>query len=123
SGSFGNGGTSSVNEGSGPGWSSMMRRGSNSARADRPGLFYPIYVDPANGHIKEIGAPLAAGMDEAPEIVGLVATLPLRRNGSQGRWQIGPDELRSRLAQGRVRTGRRTAYGYVINYLSDGAYA
>ena len=123
SGSFGNGDNSSANEASGPGWSSMMRRGSNSARADRPGLFYPIYVDPSTGHIKKVGAPLSAGVDEAPEITGLVATLPLRRNGSQGRWQIGPDELRSRLAQGRVRTGRQTAYGYVINYLSDGAYS
>ena len=123
SGSFGNGDSGPSNEASGPGWSSMMRRGSNSARADRPGLFYPIYVDPETGHIKEVGAPLAAGIDEAPKIAGLVATLPLRRNGSQGRWQIGPDELRSRLVQGRVRTGRQTAYGYVINYLSDGAYS
>lgn len=122
-GSFGNSDSGSASEASGPGWSSMMRRGSNSARADRPGLFYPIYVDPETGHIEGVGAPLAVGTDEAPEIPGLVATLPLRRNGSQGRWQIGPDELRARLAQGRVRTGRPTAYGYVINYLSDGAYA
>src|SRR5699024_376517 len=39
------------------------------------------------------------------------------------RWQIGPSELRSRLDQGRVRLGRRTAYGFVVNYLPDGAYA
>ncbi|WP_277246518.1 site-specific DNA-methyltransferase [Micrococcus terreus] len=106
-----------------PGWTSMMRRGSNSARSDRPGLFYPIYVNPGTGRIEEVGQPLAKGVHDAPEIADLVATLPLRRNGSEGRWQIGPDELRSRLSQGRVKTGRRTNYGYVINYLPDGAYA
>ncbi|WP_426990828.1 site-specific DNA-methyltransferase [Pseudarthrobacter sp. Y6] len=122
-GSFGNV-EAGAGEGNGePGWSSMMRRGSNSARTDRPGLFYPIYVDPDTGRIQQVGAPLSADKHEAPEVAGLIATLPLRRNGSEGRWQIGPDELRSRLSQGRVRTGRKTAYGYVINYLSDGAYA
>lgn len=106
-----------------PGWTSMMRRGSNAARADRPGLFYPIYVDPDAGRIDQVGPPLPSDTHEAPEIEGLVATLPLRRNGSEGRWQIGPEELRSRIAQGRVRIGRKTAYGFVINYLPDGAYA
>ena len=110
-------------EGSEPGWTSMMRRGSNAARADRPGLFYPIYVDPEAGRIDHVGPPLPSDVHEAPKIDGLVATLPLRRNGSEGRWQIGPNELRSRIEQGRVRIGRRTSYGYVINYLPDGAYA
>lgn len=122
-GSFGNG-QARVDEGGGePGWTSMMRRGSNSARTDRPGLFYPIYVDPDTGRIGHIGNPLPSDSHEAPPIKGFVATLPLRRNGSEGRWQIGPDELRSRISQGRVRTGRKTTYGYVINYLPDGAYA
>lgn len=115
--------SSAGGEGGEPGWTSMMRRGSNAARADRPGLFYPIYVDPDAGRIDHVGPPLPSDVHEAPEIEGLVATLPLRRNGSEGRWQIGPEELRSRIAQGRVRIGRRTAYGYVINYLPDGAYA
>ena len=123
SGSFGNSDTAAGDDNTEPAWSSMMRRGSNSARADRPGLFYPIYVDPATGRIEQVGAPLSADKHEAPEVPGLITTLPLRRNGSEGRWQIGPEELRSRLSQGRVRIGRKTAYGYVINYLSDGAYA
>lgn len=122
-GSFGNGESSAGEEGSGPGWTSMMRRGSNSARVDRPGLFYPIYVNPKTNRIEQVGVPLSADQHAAPEVTGLVATLPLRRNGSEGRWQIGPDELKSRLSQGRVRLGRKTAYGYVINYLPDGAYA
>ncbi|MCG7418255.1 MULTISPECIES: site-specific DNA-methyltransferase [Microbacterium] len=106
-----------------PDWTSMMRRGSSSSRADRPGLFYPIYVDPKTLRITEIGSALPPGEHEAPHRGDLVPVLPLRRNGSEGRWQIGPEELAARLEQGRVRTGRPTAYGYVINYLPDGAWA
>lgn len=106
-----------------PEWTSMMRRGSNSRRVDRPTMFYPIYADPTTKRIVEVGAPIPTGMTEAPSKEGLVTILPLRRNGSEGRWQVGADELRSRMAQGRVRLGRPTAYGFVVNYLPDGAFA
>lgn len=106
-----------------PEWTSMMRRGSNSARADRPSMFYPIYVDPAVPKIVGVGVPLAHGVHEAPERRGCVAVLPLRTNGEEGRWQVSAPELRTRIEQGRVRLGRKTNYGYVVNYLPDGAYA
>lgn len=106
-----------------PEWTSMMRRGSNSARADRPTMFYPIYVDPTVPRVVGAGEPLPNGVHEAPPRDGLVAVLPLRRNGDEGRWQVGSPELAVRLEQGRVRPGRPTPYGYVINYLPDGAYA
>ena len=48
---------------------------------------------------------------------------PRRSDGSEGVWQVGPSELRKRIEQGRVRLGRATAYGFVVNYLPDGAYA
>ena len=48
---------------------------------------------------------------------------PRRSDGSDGVWQVGPSELRSRIEQGRVRLGRSTPYGFVVNYLPDGAYA
>lgn len=107
---------------SAPGWTSMMRRGSNSLRTDRPTMFYPIYVDPGQRKIVEVGEPIPRGKHEAPARATLVAVLPLRRNGAEGRWQVGADELRSRIDQGRVRLGRETVYGYVVNYLPDGAY-
>ena len=106
-----------------PGWTSMMRRGTDSTRADSPNLYYPIYADPCTKTIKEIGTPIPLGQDRAEEIPGLVQVLPLRRNGTQGRWQVGNDELKNRIRQGRVRLGRPTAYGFVINYLPDGEYA
>lgn len=106
-----------------PEWTSMMRRGSEAHRSDRPSMFYPIYADPDTKRIVEIGEPLPDGEHVAPHRDGLVAILPIRRNGSEGRWQIGASELDSRMKQGRIRLGRATSYGYVVNYLPDGAYA
>ena len=101
-----------------PGWTSMMRRGTDSTRTDSPNLYYPIYVDPETKTIKKIGTSIPLGQDRAEEIPGLVQVLPLRRNGTQGRWQVGNVELKNRIRQGRLRLGRPTAYGFVINYPS-----
>lgn len=105
-----------------PGWTSMMRRGTDSLRVDTPNLYYPIYVDPSTKRIVEIGEAVPEGRDRAKEIEGLVQILPIRRNGAQGRWQVGAAELESRIEQGRVRLGKPTSYGYVVNYLPDGEY-
>ena len=105
-----------------PGWTSMMRRGTDSMRTDSPNLYYPIYVDPETKTIKEIGDSIPLGQNRADEIPGLIQVLPLRQNGSQGRWQVGNIELKNRIQQGRVRLGRSTSYGFVINYLPNGEY-
>ncbi|MEP2734821.1 MAG: DNA methyltransferase [Erythrobacter sp.] len=105
-----------------PAWTSMMRRGSEAARSDRESMFYPIYADPDSKLIIEIGEALPKGVDSAPEKEGLVSILPIRRNGDQGRWQISAAELKARIKQGRIRLGRPTSYGFVVNYLPDGAY-
>lgn len=106
-----------------PDWTSMMRRGSNAARADRPNMFYPIYVDPELKKIVDIGEPIPEGKHKAEKKKGLVTVLPIRSNGEEGRWQVSGPELQSRIEQGRVRLGRATSYGFVINYLPDGAYS
>ena len=105
-----------------PGWTSMMRRGTGSLRTEVPTLYYPIYADPTTKKIVKIGSPIPLGQDRAEEYDGLVQILPYRTNGEQGRWQVSPTELSSRIKQGRIRLGRETSYGYVINYLPDGQY-
>ena len=112
-----------VGPGEEPGWTSMMRRGSAANRSDRPTMFYPIYADPSVPKIVEVGEPVPNGQHDAPPRQGLVTILPLRRDGREGRWQIGRAELLERIRQGRVRLGRKTSYGYVVNYLPDGEYA
>lgn len=104
------------------GWTSMMRRGSHSHRTERPGLYYPIYANSNTHMIVQIGEVLQDGVSRGPDIDGLVQILPIRTDGSEGCWQVEPGELRSRISQGRVRLGRRTSYGFVVNYLPDGEY-
>lgn len=99
-----------------------MRRGTGSLRTEVPTLYYPIYADPTTKKIVKIGSPIPLGQDRAEEYDGLVQILPYRTNGEQGRWQVSPTELSSRIKQGRIRLGRETSYGYVINYLPDGQY-
>ena len=75
----------------------MMRRGSEAHRSDRPSMFYPIYADPNARRIVEIGEPLPDSEHVAPHRDGLVAILPIRRNGAEGRWQISAGELDARI--------------------------
>jgi len=107
-----------------PDWTSMMRRGTDSLRRNVPNGFYPIYVDPSEPpRVVDIGDPLPSNIHKAPPKKGLVAVMPIRSNGEEGRWQVvRKSELLERLNQGRIRVGRKTDYGYVINYLPDGAY-
>lgn len=106
-----------------PEWTSMMRRGSHSARSERPGLFFPIYAAPDGSRILEVGDTVPLGAPLPKDKPGMKTIWPIRSNGSEGVWQVGPVELRNRIKQGRVRLGRATSYGFVVNYLPDGAYA
>ncbi len=108
---------------SAPEWTSMMRRGSHAARRERPGLFFPIYAAVDGSKIVEVGETVPLDAPLPQDKPGLVTIWPLRSDGSQGVWQVGPEELRKRIKQGRVRLGRATSYGFVVNYLPDGAYA
>ena len=106
-----------------PDWTSMMRRGSNSSRKHSPGCYYPIYVEPNTKRIMKIGDALPEGKHRGEDISGLIQVLPIRTNGDEGCWQVSPSELYNRMKQGRIKVGRETSYGFVINYLPDGAYA
>lgn len=106
----------------GPGWTSLMRRGSHSARSDRPGLYYPIFVDPEKMQVVAAGDPITLGDRTVASRPGLTTVLPIRTDHSEGNWQCSGPELMRRLDEGRVRVGRETHYGYVINYLPEGAW-
>lgn len=106
-----------------PEWTSMMRRGSHAARSERPGLFFPIYAAPDGSRILEVGESIPIGTPLPNDRSDMTTIWPRRSDGSDGVWQVGPSELRNRIEQGRVRLGRATAYGFVVNYLPDGAYA
>lgn len=107
-----------------PRWDLLRRSGSGAARRDAPGCYYPIYVDVQKPSIICVGEPLPQGTSVAPMVPGATAILPIRKDGSEGRWMMTPNELRSRIPQGRVRINvSKKGQNVVIYYLADGEFA
>ena len=106
----------------GPEWNKLRRTGTNTARSDRPKLFYPLIIDSANGLLIDVGEPLHIGTPRSEFVAptGLLAVWPIRADGSEGNWQIGPDAVRAAAAKGFVRLGKPTKNGYAVYYLKAG---
>lgn len=105
-------------------WDLLRRSGTNASRTDRPKLFYPILVDPATRSVVGTGDSIGFGVDTeayAPN-AGQVAVWPIRKDGSQGNWQLGPSALARHVKQGRVRLGGSQGDGYVVYYIKGGEY-
>ena len=103
-------------------WDLLRRSGEGAARKDSPGCFYPIYVNPDGPTISEFGDALPAGTSVVDEKERCVAVLPIRKDGSEGRWQWSPATIRLRRAQGRVRVSGSEERGFVISVLKDGEF-
>lgn len=106
-----------------PRWDMLRRSGGGARRQDSPGGFYPIYVDPSVPKVVEVGEPLPAGESNPPHIDGAVPVLPIRKDGTEGRWMWSVSEFKRRLLQGRVRITGSEAKGFVVSILKDGEYA
>ncbi|BCA78919.1 DNA methyltransferase [Desulfuromonas sp. AOP6] len=105
-------------------WDLLRRSGTAPKRSDSPGGFYPIYVDDKTRRVIEVGEPLPDGVSIPPKRVdGATAILPIRKDGSEGRWQISPTTLRGYIKQGRVSIGGSQRKGYVVYYLKPGEWA
>ena len=106
-------------------WVSMIRSGTGALRRDRPGMFYPVLLDATKGSLAGVGEaiPLTAqrGDYEAPE--GMIAVWPIREDGSEGRWQVGPDTARALHVDGFLRIGRFNGASTAISYLKAGEQA
>jgi adenine-specific DNA-methyltransferase len=93
---------------------------------DRPGLFYPIFIDPEHKVIKVVGEPLPKEMlpDLSEASKGTVAW-PIRRDGTLGNWQVKPSTLRSLIELGYVRLGGfdRKRQTWTVQYVNRGTRA
>lgn len=101
-----------------PIWFSLMRTGSNSSRADRPNLFYPIWIT-KEGRLHSVGDSIELGADRMtvrPPEPGLTAAWPLRPDGTENTWQLGPDSVRAAFSEGTARVSVRKAK-VTVNYL------
>ena len=103
-------------------WDLLKRSGTGATRKDSPGGFYPIYISPENGKIVKIGNPLPDTISEAPQIDNLFCLLPIRKDGSEGRWQWSTTTLANGLAEGRVKVGGDKKRGFTVYRLARAEY-
>jgi len=104
-------------------WAELLRSGSNTRRADSPNQFYPIYIQNTDaGPVFHSVGDSYFGEDwtehEAPK--GTYAVWPIRSDGSEGNWQISPQNLRDSIELGYAKLGRWRENRTSITYLKRG---
>jgi adenine-specific DNA-methyltransferase len=55
-------------------------------------------------------------------MIGLHSLLPIRKDGSEGNWQLKPATLMTRMKEGRVRVTGTETKGFTISVLKNGEY-
>ena len=101
-------------------WNSLLRRGTHSARWERPKLFYPVFVDEDRAEIVGVGDCLEPNIDRATIVppTGAIPVWPMHTDGTEGCWQMSPEKLRLYLENGTAKLGSRSKSGqWAINYL------
>lgn len=66
-------------------WDLLRRSAASSARSDRPGMFFPIFLNPDTRTIHSVGDAIDLDTDRtavAPPD-GTIAVWPIRRNGTE----------------------------------------
>jgi adenine-specific DNA-methyltransferase len=88
-------------------WESLLRSGTNSRRADRPALFYPVFVSRESGNIVGVGdsSDLKAPRDSWEVPGNAVAIWPLKSDGTEGNWRASPSYLRTLVGAGHAKAG------------------
>ena len=106
-----------------PVWFSMIRSGTDARREDSKNLFYPIFIEESSRRLVDVGAalPLGAPRSSIPDRPGLKTIWPLRRDGSEGRWQLSAQTFREYVADGFAKVGEKNPAGnYAIMYIRSG---
>ncbi len=106
-------------------WNGLQRSGTDTLRADRPNMFYPIFVDIEKTHIVGVGESIPLNVDrksvEIPE--GQIAIWPIFPDGNEGRWRLGRESLIDLLDKHYVKLGRVIGDRASITYLAQGEQA
>ena len=106
-----------------PRWERLLRGGTDSDRANRPRMFYPVFIEPESKRIVSVGDALPADASRhdvaAPD--GQVAVWPVRTNGTEGRWRLQSSTLRTYVDEGVAKVGNhdRTNDRWTLLYLGD----
>src|SRR5699024_7583388 len=85
----------------------LLRSGSGYRRQDRPNLFYPVFVDLTSGKLKGFGEskPITSPKSEWEVPPNCGVFWPTRKDGSEGRWQVGQDTMQQLFDEGFARIG------------------
>lgn len=103
-------------------WNQLMRSGTGATRADRPNMFYPLFINNEGTKIVKIGESIPLNVDRKTiePIEGTKVVWPIRSNGEEGRWRIGRETLSEIYEKGYVRLGSFTETGMALTYLANG---
>ena len=113
-------------------WASLLRRGTNASPSDRPGLVYPIIVNPRTKEILSVGETLDESLKRGDisksQLNGYVPdredteAWPIRSDGRLGTWQVKPQTLMDLKERGYVKLGRydEKRNSWAVNYLKRG---
>lgn len=103
-------------------WDLLRRSAENAARTDRPGMFYPIFVERGSVNIASIGDPIPLGTSRHSVAVpdGQDVIWPIRRDGTEGRWRLGPSTARRTWESGYLRVGSNKGENSPVYYLAQG---
>lgn len=106
-------------------WDLILQSGPASQREDSPAGFYPVYIDPDGPKIAHVGEalPLGESRESVANETEWHALWPIRKNGTEGRWRLGSETLRERLALGHVRVGGNEKRGFTLYYLTPAEVA
>ena len=100
----------------------FLRSGTGAQREESPLKFYPIIIS-TSGEFLRIGDPIAPG-ERREDYPGIgpeeVAISPLRRDGSEGRWQTNVTSARRLREAGFLRTGQFNGERTAVSYLKAG---
>jgi adenine-specific DNA-methyltransferase len=113
-------------------WASLLRRGTNAAPSNRPGLVFPIFLNSETGEILGVGETVEEKINRGeftrqqansfnPSRTKAEAW-PIRSDGSLGTWQVKPSKLLELNRKGFVKIGRfdEDRISWSVNYLKRG---
>jgi len=103
-------------------WASLKRTGTEATRQDRPHMFYPVILSDNCSKFHSIGEAIPQEQDRNSVLIpeGCVAVWPIRRDGSEGRWQVSASALRNLLKFGHARLGHANGGNTAVAYLKAG---
>lgn len=102
-------------------WRSFARAGSNSNRADRPNLFYPIFVKEDLTGIHSIGDSFfGKDLSEVQAPAGTITAWPFHQDGSEAYWMYTQEGLKELISKGFFHIGNKTKRGVALYYLNRG---